>query len=230
MLSELYGSRAGDILISQADWHPYPTVEDRDDWMGLREAVKKAHLQAGEAALGFEWPALPAALFLEYARMGNRSNYQNVRNVRRNTLRDLVVAECLEGEGRFLDDIANGIWTMCEETYWGVPAHIGVQKAGKGLPDAEEPTVDLFAAETLSLLAWTHYLLGDRLDSVSPLVRLRIVYEAQRRALTPCFEREDFGWMGFHGGSVTTGIRGFVQIGLRERFCLKKMRIDVWGQ
>jgi hypothetical protein len=202
MLSERYADKMESILVSRDDWHPYATVEDRDDWGGLPDAVQAAHLKLGESVLGFEWPSLPATLFLEYARMGNRSHYQDVRNVRRNTLRDLVVAECLEGDGRFLEDISNGIWTTCEETYWGVPAHIGVQKAGKGLPDAEEPTVDLFAAETLSLLAWTYYLLSDRLDSVSPLIRSRIVYESQRRALTPCLEGEDFSWMGFHGRSV----------------------------
>lgn len=202
MLSEHYVDRLESILISQEDWHPYPTVEDRDDWIGLPNAVQRAHLKLGESALGFEWPTVPATLFLEYARVGNRSNYQNVRNVRRDVLRNLVIAECLEAEGRFLDDISNGIWTTCEETYWGVPAHINVQKAGVGLPDAEEPTVDLFAAETLSLLAWTCYLLGDQLDAVSPLIRPRIVYEAQRRVLTPCLEREDFGWMGFSGRRV----------------------------
>ncbi len=44
-------------------------------------------------------------------------------------LAKLVLGECMEGQGRFLDDILNGIWTICEETYWGVPAHVGVQKA-----------------------------------------------------------------------------------------------------
>jgi len=202
MLRKLYGDQVETVLISRDEWHPYSTVEDREAWSGLPEAVKRAHLQAGEDALDCDWPALPATLFLEYARMGNRSNYQNVRDTRRDVLRDLVVAECLENKGRFLDDITNGIWTICEETYWGVPAHLSLQKHGSGLPDAEEPTVDLFAAETLSLMAWTYYLLGDRLDAVSPLIRSRIVYEAQRRALIPCLEREDFWWMGFRSRSV----------------------------
>ena len=65
-----------------------------------------------------------------------------------------------KARGRFMDDIANGVWLMCEETYWGVPAHIGIQKRGAGLPDVTEPTIDLFAAETAELLAWTSYLLG----------------------------------------------------------------------
>jgi hypothetical protein len=184
-------------LISRDAWHPFPTIEERDAWEALPASVRKAHIVRGEAALDYAWPALPATLFLEYARVGNRSRYQAARYARRWTLRDLVVAECMEGQGRFLDDIVNGIWTTCEESYWGVPAHLSAQRAGHGLPDVEEPTVDLFAAETAGLLAWTHYLLGERLDTVSPLVLPRIQYEVDWRVLTPCFERDDFWWMGF---------------------------------
>jgi hypothetical protein len=125
-----------------------------------------------------------------------------VRTARRNTLRDLVIAECLENEGRFLDDIASGIWTTCEETYWGVPAHLYMQKKGAGLPDIHDVTVDLFSAETLSLLAWASYLLGDSLDTVSDLIRPRILDEAQRRVITPCLERDDFWWMGIRNHPV----------------------------
>ena len=106
------------------------------------------------------------------------------------------------GKGRFLDDITNGIWCICEESFWGVPAHIGVQKAGSGLPDTAEPIVDLFAAETSELLAWTVYLLGAQLDAVSPLIVPRIAREMQYRILTPLLEREDFGWMGYSGARV----------------------------
>jgi len=116
-------------------------------------------------------------------------------------LTHLLFAECVEGKGRFLDDIANGVWAICEESFWGVPAHLGAQKAGSGLPDPQEPIVDLFAAETGESLAWTYYLLGERLDRVSPMLRKRIHHEMDRRILTPCLER-DFGWMGFGGGRV----------------------------
>ena len=76
------------------------------------------------------------------------------------------------------------------------------QKAGSGLPDPAEPIVDLFAGETGESLAWTYYLLGEQLDRVSPMIRKRIRHEIDRRILTPCLEREDFGWMGFAGGRV----------------------------
>ncbi|MHC4489277.1 MAG: heparinase II/III domain-containing protein, partial [Planctomycetota bacterium] len=86
-------------------------------------------------------PNLPAALYLEYKRIGNRSNYQDVWLERRKMLHCLALAECMEGKGRFLDDVANLLWAICEESSWTWPAHIGPQKAGIGLPDTSEPIV-----------------------------------------------------------------------------------------
>lgn len=198
MLSEKYPAEAlVRLLVPRDQWQPYPTISDRAAWASLPDAMRAAYIKRGEEHLHFEWPALPADLFLQYARNGNRSNYQKPHFARRAALAHLVVAECMEDSGQFLDDIVNGIWAICEESYWGVPAHIGVQQVGNGLPDTAERTVDLFAAETSALLAWTHYLLGDRLDTVSPLVRPRIEREIDERILMPCEERDDFWWMGF---------------------------------
>jgi hypothetical protein len=183
-------------LIPRERWKPYPAATERAPWDGLPADARKAAAEAGEAQLGKPWQPLPATLFLEYRRIGNRSNYERVRSRRREQLRELVLAECVEGKGRFTDEIVNGIWTTCEETFWGVPAHMGPQKAGVGLPDAAEPIVDLFAAETASLLAWTWYLLKPQLAAASPLVPERIRLEIDRRVLTPCLTRDDFGWMG----------------------------------
>ncbi|MBN1877411.1 MAG: heparinase II/III family protein [Anaerolineae bacterium] len=196
MLTE-FTSKLKTDLLAKDKWHPFPTRAEREAWTALPADAREAKIALGEALLDYDWPSLPATLFLEYARNGNRSNYEAVRYARRYALRDLVLAECMEGQGHFLDQIVNGIWLICEETYWGVPAHISAQKAGVGLPDVEEPTVDLFAAETVMLLAWTLYLLEESLDTVSPLVRPRILYESRRRVLDPCLERDDFWWMGF---------------------------------
>ncbi len=198
MLSQAYPPETlRDILIPHADWHPFPTADERGPWEGLPQSIRDAHIARGEQAIGLAWPPLLATRFLEYAREGNRRRYERESFGRRYALCDLVIAECMEGEGRFLDDIVNGIWATCEESFWGVPAHIGPQKAGVGLPDTSEPIVDLFAAETGALLAWASYLMGPGLDNVSPLVRPRIAREIESRILVPCLEREDFWWMGF---------------------------------
>ena len=184
------------ILVPREKWLPFPLSTDRAAWEGVPSQDRNALLAAGERSLRSGWPALPATLFLEYVRIGNRSNFEAVRGRRRDKLREVVIAESLEGRGRYADEIANGVWTTCEESYWGVPAHLNLQKAGPGLPDVSEPTVDLFTGETAGLLAWTLYLCGPQLDRISPLIRERIHQEVDRRMLSPNLSR-NFSWMGF---------------------------------
>ena len=189
-------------LQHRQDWHPFPTADEREPWTSLPQASRQALIARGENCLNYDWPSLPATLFLEFVHTGNRRNYERPSFARRNTLCNLVIAECMEGQGRFVDDIANGVWAICEESYWGVPAHLWMQKAGPGLPDKAEPTVDLFVGETASLLAWTSYLLGPQLDDVSPLIRQRVQRELEMRVLNPCLQRDDFWWMGFRNDRV----------------------------
>lgn len=203
MLSQTYTEeKLKSILITRENWHPYPTAEDRDGWESISDSVRKAHMARGESALGYEWPTVLAVRYLDFVRDGDRSRHSSISNGRRVFLLGLVIAECMEGKGRFADEIVNGVWAICEESFWGASAHLGAQKAGSGLPDVADPIVDLFAAETSTLLAWTVYLISPILDSVSKLVVPRIELEIDRRILTPLLEREDFGWMGFRGQRV----------------------------
>ncbi len=189
-------------LVPRARFHPFPTAAEQAAWQAIPSDARAVALDSAERQLKTSWEVLPATEFLEFRRTGNRSHYEAVRDRRRKKLQDLVIGECCENKGRFLDEIVNGIWLTCEETFWGLPAHLGMQKAGTGLPDVTEPIVDLFAAETANLLAWTHYQLAAPLASVSPLVPERIRLEIDRRVLTPCLTRNDFSWMGFSGKPV----------------------------
>ena len=188
-----------EALIQAPDWHPYPTISDREKWNVVPESVRIGYIKKAEQYLGKEWEILPATFFLDFVRNDNRTRYENMFFGRRQRLTCLVMAEVFENKGRFLDDIANGVWAICEESFWGVPAHIGAQKKGSGLPDITEPIIDLFAAETGELLAWTYYLTGDKLNQISPLIKERIELEEDRRIITPYLGRNDFWWMGFNG-------------------------------
>jgi hypothetical protein len=185
------------MLVPRERWHPYPTIDERARWEAVPSSIRQAFVQAAERELGAEWGSIPAAVTLRYVRDGDRAQYDNMNARRRTRLATLVTAELLENKGRFVDEIANGIWAISEQTFWGSTAHLGAQKRGSGLPDVTEPVVELFSAETAALLAWTDYLMGERLDKVSPLLRERIRVEVDRRILTPALERDDFWWMGF---------------------------------
>ena len=121
-----------------ADWHPYPRSGERAAWQALPADVKRAWLDAAAAELGQSWPSLPATAMLDFKRNGNRTRFEALSFGRRIRLRRAVIAECMEGRGRFVDDIVNGLWLVAEESFWGVSAHVGAQRAGVGLPDVEE--------------------------------------------------------------------------------------------
>ena len=185
------------ILLPRDQWHPFPRANQREAWEAVPSDARDAILRQGEEFSRQDVPSLPATLYLEYRRAGNRSRYQDAWLERRRMLHGLVLAECVEGKGRFLDPLADVVWAICEESSWTWPAHVGRQKAGTGLPDTIEPIVALFSAETASALAWTVYLLRDQLDTVSPQICPRVLREVDQRILTPYLARDDFSWMGF---------------------------------
>jgi hypothetical protein len=195
-------SRVGADNIISATFHQFPRYDERDQWHNIPQSYKDKIVKSADKYIGFEWPALKASLFLEYSKTGNRSHYEHVASMRREILGTLLLAECIEHKGRYLNDISNGVWATCEQSYWGYPAHLSMQKKAYGLPDIAEPTVDLFAAETASLIAWTYYFLGDKLDSISPAINERMINEIDRRILAPNLTRTDFWWMGFGSGTV----------------------------
>ena len=185
-------------LLPPGRWHPYPTITERAQWTSLPADEKQRLVADGEALLGASWPALPATLYMEFARNGNRSRYEAESFARRMMLIRLVLAECVEHQGRFLDDIVNGIWAICEESFWDVPAHnYYTRYPDSALPDTEFPVVALFSAETGSALAYTGYLLDDVLRNRFPIVAGRIPREIRNRLLDPYIDRDDWLWLGF---------------------------------
>ncbi len=182
-------------LIARPQWHPYPNTPEA--WQpALPDSLRNQLIRAGEAVVDKPVEPLPATLMLDYVRNGNRTRYEAASFARRNALLTLALAESIEGRGRFTDALLNGVWAICEESFWGLPAHLGGQKTGSGLPNVEDRTVDLFAAETAAVLALTDYLVGPQLAKVSPLLRPRIYYETNQRLFIPLTTQPDrYGYL-----------------------------------
>lgn len=197
MLSTRYADVLDKILVTRDGFHPYPSASERDGWESLDGDVRTRHVSRGEERLDFVWPQITARMILGFLRHGDRKTPENTRSVRRGALTDLVLAECFENHGRFLDDIVNGIWCTCEESYWGNLGALHLQKRGHDFPDPNERVVDLFTAETGAFLAWINYLLEPQLASISSAIPDRIRYEIETRVLEPNRLRDDFWWMGF---------------------------------
>ena len=177
-------------------FHPFPKASERDAYDALPESLKQTLIALGETELNYEYPSLRATDYMAFIRKGNRVDFEDIYFARRHALNSLVVAECVEHQGRFLDDIINGIFALCEESGWQLPAHNS--KPGKPneiLPDSTEPILDLFACETGAQLACILYLLETELDAISTNISARIRYELNHRIITPYLTKQ-FWWMG----------------------------------
>lgn len=175
----------------------YPPATARKEWEALDEEWKKETIKLGESYLSFQYPRLLATDYLDFTRTGNRVRYEDKFFSKRLALSALVLAECVEKKGRFLDDIINGIFSVCEESAWQLPPHNSYLRDAPQLPlpDAANPVLDLFACETGAVLATASYLLRDALDQISPFIVQRVMAELSHRIFTPYLERF-FWWMG----------------------------------
>jgi hypothetical protein len=188
LLSRFSTDEIARSLLPAAQWKPFPKTAD--EWRTvLPDSIQKSIILSAEKYRQAPFESIPASLMLEYKRTGIRINYENVSLHKRTQLFSLLLAEIMENKGQFMDAITNGIWSICEESFWGVPAHLYQQKAGLGLVDTEDPSVDLFVSDTGTLLSLADYFLGPQLDSISPLIRKRIYNEVNTRLFTP-FEKD----------------------------------------
>ena len=185
----------GAFLLAACEYYRYlqtaqlPPKADDAFWRdSIPVEMRQSYIQYGEQYLGKSWTVLPWTVFAENKINGNRVNYEKLCFEKRRHFAALVIAEIMEGKGRFISDIIDGIGSFCEETWWGIPAHYG-----KAIPLAEQQEVDLFNAETASLIAWTRYMLEKQFNAFSPELCKRIDSEIERRILIPAVER-NYWW------------------------------------
>jgi hypothetical protein len=145
-----------------------PQIDDRAAWARLGKIGSvQAALPRAESYLNRPLPEQPDDLFLEFSRTGNRSHWERVAWQRRGRLTPLVLAECLENQGRFLPALEELIGALCAERTWMMPAHDGELTNFRG----ETVDIDLASSDLAWQLATADWLLGSRLR---PATRARL--------------------------------------------------------
>lgn len=163
---------------------PRPTafgrpIADRADWDPIAQsAAGRAVIAEAERILTTPMPEQSDDLFLEFTRIGNRVNWEGVARQRRDRVKWLTEAECLENKGRFLPELERTIRTLCAERTWVWPAHDGglTNFHGTGV------TIDLFSSTFANVLGTADVLLGDKL---SPELRALVREKVAQRIFTP---------------------------------------------
>lgn len=176
---------------------PLASIDNREAWEGLDSRLREQLIRDGEQFLHYSYPILLITDYMEFSRTGNRTHFEDKQFARRTVLNSLVLAECAEHKGRFIDDILNGIYAICEETAWQLPAHNSYVRDHTQfpLPDVTHPIIDLFQAETGAILAAVMYVMKSELDAISPFISIMIKEQLEHRIFTP-YLTEHFWWMG----------------------------------
>lgn len=180
----------------------FPAARDRAAWEGLLPAHRDAIAREYAARKDSPYPMLTAGQFMAFVRDGRRRVYEDPYFERRKKLIAAALYVCAFSDAAALPDVIDGLWCICEESFWGVSAHNGSAHPGTRparehpLPDTENPYIDLFAAQTGATLALILHLLQDELDAVTPQIARRVRLEIRRRVITPFFHHDDFWWMG----------------------------------
>ncbi|MHC5033526.1 MAG: heparinase II/III domain-containing protein, partial [Planctomycetota bacterium] len=154
-------------------------ISDRVAWEQLAERESfRGMIEEAEQVCSDPVPEQADDLYLDFSRTGNRTRWQQVARRRRDLVKTLVLAECLDNRGRFVPKFEELARALCAERAWVMPAH------DKDLANFEGRRIDIDLAS--SALAWNlataGYLLGSRL---SPEVRQLLRDNVRRRVLVP---------------------------------------------
>lgn len=188
-------NRLKEALVLNQEWVTYPDYADRSGWDTFLGTFKDEYIRQGEKVLDYQWPIIKATDYLAYERNGNRIIMENPYMASCDALAALLMAELAEGNGRFSDQLINGVFYFCEMTTWALSAHVVLQRSHRSLPAYDNPVFDLFAGDLGSLLSWTYYFMKDSFNKVDPEISRRLRHELQVRILDTFLNDNSFWWM-----------------------------------
>jgi hypothetical protein len=111
-----------------------------------------------------------------------------------------VLAAALTADQAYVDEAADGLMLLCEQTTWCWAAHESFATArGEVVGDPDEPYLDLGAAETAEILAWADLVLGPVLDERVPGLRRRMRRDVRQRIIQPFLADRRWHWLGLDG-------------------------------
>ena len=177
------------LMKAQAFFMPFPKAGDKYWQKQVPVAMRNDYIRLGNLYQNKPWNAIPAETFAEFRTNGNRTRYEEASFGIRKQFVCLVMAEIMQGRGRFLPSIRKGLHYFIEkEPWWGIPAHYP-----KDHPERNLQPVDLFNAETADMLAWTLYMLKDDINRKEKGLCDSVRSEISRRFLQPVLNQPQ-GW------------------------------------
>lgn len=188
-----------DFLISDNSWVYFPDYNNRAEWDELFGKTKDAYINVGEKCLDYTWQVVTATDYMEYEKSGNRVVMQKPYFENIYTILTLMMAELAEGEGRFIPQLINGVFFVCEMSSWTLSAHLASEQLSKrSLPEYQDVVIEHQSAETGALMSWIYYFFHKEFDRYNPEISKRLHYEIYRRIINPFRETDRYWWMALN--------------------------------
>ena len=163
-------------------------------------------IKRAEGFLDSEIKTAPLWNYRQYQEQGSVQLYSRFYMDRLEKLFYLGIAEGIEGKGRFTDKLCDYIWAILEMASWVLPEHTahlpyGVTKVPPVVGSKYMHGLELGAIYMGATLATVCHYAKNSIDSVSPIITERVLYELRHRIITPylCCE---FSWAGNYGNKV----------------------------
>ena len=179
-----------------AHWVPYPAYSDRATWEKLGEGYKEDLIKLGEEFLGHVWKPTLASTYLEYEKTGNRK-LMDEHNRTLKAVALLTVAELLEGKGRFLPHLLDGLWMVCTEVSWSHAEHVRYQSSKRTLPVDGERPITLHSSNYGMNVAFALHFFKEEFDKLDPSIAVTIKNALRKNILDPYLDpKMKLWWMG----------------------------------
>lgn len=147
-------------------------------------------LKNADEAILKTYEALKFSEYMLFVETGNRTIFEKNYFERRNDCSYISIAYWLTNDEKYKKPLIDGIFRICDEFTWCLPAHAGLE--GNPFPSTEciQTQIDLFQAETGRLLTDIDAIVGEKLPCY---VTDRINAEIRKRIIEPMKIRE-FWW------------------------------------
>ena len=154
-------------------------ISDREAWERLGQlGTFRRTVDEARGMLAEPLPELTEDIYLDHVRTGGEEVYNRYGRTVRSRFSTLIIAECVENQGRFLPAIHEAVAALCEEPTWVHAFHDPQLRNWRG----EAIEIDLNSASVGWSAATAHYFLGERLDGGA---RSRLLSELSRRVHEP---------------------------------------------
>ena len=191
----------GNIFKAGSSWVPYPAYSDREAWAELAEGNEEYLIKIGEKYLKHQWRPMLASEYLEYEKTGNRSLGKKDEGNKK-AIVALTIAELVEGKGRFLMPLLDGLYMQCQVFSWCHPQHTKSQDSRRTLPRKDWKHISLHSANCGATIAFALYFFEEEFRKMDPYIPELIKATLKEFIMDPFLDESKDGkphwWTGFN--------------------------------